>query len=169
MVVDHLSRLEYLKPDLVPIKDYLIYDRLIASVDSMISHDEDLEHLELHIETTLVMTTTPWYADFVNYLVVNILPPHLTYQQKKKLFHDIKEFYWDEPLLFKRGTYDIFRHCVPGEEVDDIITHCPSAPYGGHASTSKTCAKILQAGLYWPTLWRDIHAYIIKCDMCQCT
>lgn len=80
----------------------------------------------------------------------------------------MKKFYWDEPLLFKRGADDIFRCCVPKEEVENIIKHCHSAPYGGHADTSKTCAKILQAGLFGPTLWRDVHTYIVRCDRCQC-
>ncbi|XP_050919166.1 uncharacterized protein LOC127136676 [Lathyrus oleraceus] len=86
---------------------------------------------------------------------------------KKKFFSGVRYFYWDEPLLFKIGTYDIFRRCVPEEEVGNIIKHCHCTPYGGHADTSKTYVKILQAGLYWPTLWRDVRAYITICDWCQ--
>ena len=90
-------------------------------------------------------------------------------QQKKRFFHDIKHYYWDDPLLFKRGPDGIFRRCIPEEEVESIIQHCPSASYGGHASTSKTCSKILQAGLYWPNIWKDVHTAVKKCDRCQCT
>jgi hypothetical protein len=86
-----------------------------------------------------------------------------------KFFNDVRNFYWDEPLLFKRVKDGIFRRCVPEEEVKSIIEHCHSSPYGGHASTSKTYAKILQAGLFWPTMWRDVHDCIIKCDRCQHT
>ena len=58
---------------------------------------------------------------------------------------------------------------MPEEEVGNVIKHCHASPYGGHASTSKTCAKIFQAGFYWPTVWRDVHTYITKCDRCQRT
>ncbi|KAI5443429.1 hypothetical protein KIW84_012173 [Lathyrus oleraceus] len=107
--------------------------------------------------------------DFVNYLAADIVPPDLDYHRKKKFFHDVRNFYWDEPLLFKRGKDGIFRRCIPEEEVSNIIKHCHSAPYGGHASTSKTYAKILQVGLFWPTMWRDVYACIVKCDRCQRT
>ena len=161
VVADHLSRLENLKHEQVLIDDEFQYDKLIA-------HLEDTEPDKL-METTLAVSSVPWYADFVNYLAAGVLPPELTYQQKKKFFHDLKQYYWDEPLLFKRGPDGIFRRCVPEEEIENIIKHYHSAPYGGHASTSKTCAKILQSGLYWPNLWKDVHATILKCDRCQCT
>jgi len=42
-------------------------------------------------------------------------------------------------------------------------------PSGGHASGDKTAAKILQANFYWPTLFKDVHAYVQACDCCQRT
>ena len=35
---------------------------------------------------------TPWYADIVNFLASDILSPNLSYQQRKKLFSDIKHY-----------------------------------------------------------------------------
>lgn len=42
VVADHLSRLEYLKPDLVPINDNFTYDILIVAVITNHSDDPDL-------------------------------------------------------------------------------------------------------------------------------
>ncbi|KAI5385622.1 hypothetical protein KIW84_072287 [Lathyrus oleraceus] len=161
VVADHLSRLENLEPERTSINDDFSYDKLIATLEE--------NNSDMQVETTLAISVIPWYADLVNYLAAGIVPPTLSYQQKKRFFHDIKHYYWDDPLLFKRGPDGIFRRCVPEEEVENIIQHCHSAPYGGHTSTSKTCSKILQAGFYWPTIWKDVHAAIKECDRCQRT
>ncbi|GJU38994.1 reverse transcriptase domain-containing protein [Tanacetum coccineum] len=46
-------------------------------------------------------TDEPWFADFANYLVADIIPKGMTYQQKNKFFSDLKHYFWEEPYLFK--------------------------------------------------------------------
>ena len=93
----------------------------------------------------------------------------MTYQQRKKLRADAKFYFWEEPFLFKIGIDGICRRCVPHEEVHSILSHCHSSAYGGHASSSKTAAKVLQAGFFWPTIFKDAHAFVQSCDQCQRT
>lgn len=58
MVADHLGRLEYLKPDLIPINDDFTYDRLLMSIKTNHDNDPD-DELELNIEIVLVVTKLP--------------------------------------------------------------------------------------------------------------
>ena len=58
---------------------------------------------------------------------------------------------------------------MPNEETRSILEHCHSSAYGGHASFSKTAAKVLQSGFYWPTLFRDARTLVAACDKCQRT
>lgn len=118
VVTNHLSILEYLKLDHIPINDDFTYDWLIAYVNNRTNSDE----LELNVEIALIVTSVPWYVDFVNYLVANVLPHDVTYQQRKKILHDVKHFYWDDPLISKRREDDIYRCCVLVKEVKNIIT-----------------------------------------------
>ena len=51
-VADHLSRMENIKDDHIPINDYF--------------HNEQLASIKVE---------TPWFADYANYIVVKVMPP----------------------------------------------------------------------------------------------
>jgi len=44
----------------------------------------------------------PWFADFANFKAAGIISYDLTFQQRKKFLHDVKSYFWDDPLLFRR-------------------------------------------------------------------
>ncbi|GKB27185.1 reverse transcriptase domain-containing protein [Tanacetum coccineum] len=60
-------------------------------------------------ETLMEINTKdePWFADFANYLVGDIIPKGMTYQQKNKFFSDLKHYFWEEPYLFKVCSDDL--------------------------------------------------------------
>ena len=51
----------------------------------------------------------------------------------------------------------------------NILQHCHSREVGGHFGATKTTAKVLQLGSYWPTLFKDAYAFVVACDQCQRT
>ena len=53
------------------------------------------------------------------------------------------------------------------DEVHKILYHCHSAPSGGHFRGTRIAAKVLQAGFFWPTLFKDAYACVKSCDRCQ--
>jgi hypothetical protein len=116
-----------------------------------------------------ISSSIPWYADLVNYIVGKVIPHEYSHQQKKKFLYDVKKFYWDEPYLYKLCADGIIRRCIPLEEIKSVIYHCHSGAYGGHASTAKTQAKILQVGFYWPSMFNDVFNFVKSCDACQRT
>jgi hypothetical protein len=76
-VADHLSRMEGIINDHVPINESFPGEYLAA-----------------------IETKDPWYADYANFLAGKILPSNLTYHQNNKLFNDLRYYYWDEPHLY---------------------------------------------------------------------
>ncbi|GJZ83640.1 hypothetical protein Tco_0648813 [Tanacetum coccineum] len=54
-------------------------------------------------ETLMEINTRnePWFTEYANYLVSDIIPKGMTYQQKNNFFSDLKHYFWEEPYLFK--------------------------------------------------------------------
>ncbi|XP_024041540.1 uncharacterized protein LOC112098940 [Citrus clementina] len=98
VVADHLSRLtsEFCN-DITPINDSFP-DEFLFSVTSM-----------------------PWYANIVNFLVTGKMPLQWNAQEKKKFFVEVKKFYWDDPYLFKYCPDQIFRRCIPDNETNGQV------------------------------------------------
>ncbi|GKA27947.1 reverse transcriptase domain-containing protein [Tanacetum coccineum] len=80
----------------------------------------------------------PWYANYVNYI--------------------------DEPYAFKLCPDNVMRRCIIGNEILKILAHCHCGPTGGHHSASVTGRKVYEAGFYWPSIFRDVKDYVMKCD-----
>ncbi|XP_061357214.1 uncharacterized protein LOC133301576 [Gastrolobium bilobum] len=61
----------------------------------------------------------PWFADIANYLAAGIEPYHLNHQGRKRFHHEAKQYFWDDPLLYKRCSDQLLRRCIPeGEKCD---------------------------------------------------
>nr|GEV50943.1 hypothetical protein [Tanacetum cinerariifolium] len=61
----------------------------------------------------IITKDEPWFADFANYLVGDIIPKGMTYQQKNKIFSDLKHYFWEEPFFFKVCSDDwALKNCI---------------------------------------------------------
>ena len=79
VVADHLSRLEFKNDtNIFPIREAFPNDNLFA-----------------------VISYTPWYADIANYLVSHQVPSIWSAQDKRNFLAEVKNFYWNDPYLFK--------------------------------------------------------------------
>ena len=83
--------------------DNVIADHL-SRVEKPIVQKEEKEIVKYFPNEQLFQLSlqSPWYADIVNFLACGIMPPELSYQQRKKLRTDNRFYIWDDPLLFKR-------------------------------------------------------------------
>nr|GEY47388.1 reverse transcriptase domain-containing protein [Tanacetum cinerariifolium] len=108
----------------------------------------------------------PWFADFVNYHARNFIMKGMSSQQKKKFFKDVKHYFWDDPYLFNICVDQVIRRCVHGHEAIDILTACHNGPTWGHHGANFIAKKSLIM-VYWPTIYRDAHDLVTRCDACQ--
>ncbi|XP_074277719.1 uncharacterized protein LOC141601343 [Silene latifolia] len=112
---------------------------------------------------------TPLYVDYADFIVGDLFPPNLSYQQRKRFLHDVKQYFWVDPYLFKECADGLYRKCIPQWETKDILEVCHSSSYGGHHGPSRTVTKVIQSGFYWPSMFKDAKDFVIACDACQRT
>ncbi|GJT06715.1 reverse transcriptase domain-containing protein [Tanacetum coccineum] len=81
--------------------------------------------------------STPWFADFANYHAGNFVVKGI----------DSAVCFWPE--------------------AHDILMACHNGPTGGHHGANYTAKKVFDSGFYWPTIYRDSHDLVTRCDACQ--
>nr|GEZ21168.1 reverse transcriptase domain-containing protein [Tanacetum cinerariifolium] len=86
-------------------------------------------------------SSTPWFADFVNYHAGNFVVKGMSSQKKNKFFKDVKHYFWDDPFLFKICADQVIQWCVHGQEAVDILEACHNGPTGGHHGPNYTSKK----------------------------
>nr|XP_012461583.1 unnamed protein product [Gossypium raimondii] len=145
LVADHLSRIK-VPFDNIPIKEEF--------------PDESLFSTEVRL---------PWYADLVNFLATGLLPTKVARSVRDKLRRNTRYYIWDDPYLWKHCSDQIIRRCVPETEVTSILNFCHAEACGGHFGPKRTAHKVLECGLYWPTIFRDAYNFCKSCDRCQHT
>ncbi|GJS28484.1 reverse transcriptase domain-containing protein [Tanacetum coccineum] len=150
--------------------EHVATDHLSRIENDEASDDSDVDDNFLG-ETLMELTTKdiPWFADFANYLVGDIIPKWMTYQQKNKLFYDLKNYFWEDPYLFKVCSDGMIRRCVAGPETRTILDQCHYGPTGGHYGPNIIAKKVLDSGFYWPTIIKEAHTLVRLCEACQKT
>ncbi|GJU76429.1 reverse transcriptase domain-containing protein [Tanacetum coccineum] len=149
---------------MLPLTTYLRLKMMKQSDDSEVD-DNFLGETLMKIDTR----DESWFADFVNYLVSDIIPKGMTHQQKNKFFSDLKHYFWEEPYLFKVCSDSMIRHCVSGPKTRTILDQCHHEPTGGHYGPNTTAKKVLDSGFYWPTIIKEDYTQVRLCEACQKT
>ncbi|GJW31463.1 reverse transcriptase domain-containing protein [Tanacetum coccineum] len=88
----------------------------LSRIDNNESNDDSEVDDNFPGETLMEINTRneSWFTDFENYLVGDIIPKGMTYQQKNKFFSDLKHYFWEEPYLFKVCSDGMIRRCISG-------------------------------------------------------
>ncbi|RDY06827.1 Tf2-11, partial [Mucuna pruriens] len=132
------------------ITDHL--SRIERDNDPMPIKDEFPDEQLLHITTP-----TPWFTDICNFVA-----RHLCYTRK-----DCKMM----PNTTSRTipTYEDFVMIkyIPDTEINSVLQFCHAATGGDHYGSTWTARKVLDCGLYWPTIFKDAYQFVSTCEKCQ--
>ena len=72
-----------------------------------------------------------------------------------------------EDNLYLHGVDSILRHCLTHEEDELVLNDCHRGACGGHLSGLYIIQKILRAGYFQPSIFKDFVDVVKKCHLCQ--
>ena len=62
-------------------------------------------------------------------------------------------------VLFRQNYDQFLLRCLEKDDTEHILAELHDGMAGGHFSRETTAHKVLRAGYYWPTLFKDAHAH----------
>ncbi|RDX74417.1 putative mitochondrial protein, partial [Mucuna pruriens] len=124
--------------------------------------DEFPDEQLLHITTPI-----PWFANICNFVAASQFPQEASWLYKEKLRSDAKYYIWDDPYLWRVCSDQVIRMCIPEAEINSILQLYHAAPGGGHYGATRNAKKVLDCGLYWPTIFIDAYQFVSTYDKCQ--
>ncbi|RDX76707.1 hypothetical protein CR513_43272, partial [Mucuna pruriens] len=105
--------------------------------------------------------------------VENSVADHLSRIERKSEPMPIRDQFLDEKLLhinmptpcISVSTRGIM--CIPNTEINSVLQFYHLAPGGSHYGSTRTAKKVLDCGLYWPTIFKDAYQFVTTYDKCQ--
>ena len=104
-------------------------------------------------------------APIIFYLKDGMLPNKKEVARKLKV--QAAHFVLVNGVLYKRGFSQPYLRCLIPEEVDYVMQEVHQGVRGNHSGPRSLVHKLIQAGYYWPTMQKDVTAYVKVCDKCQ--
>lgn len=108
-----------------------------------------------------------WYYDIRFYLTRGSCPEHMDAAWSRALRLKSNQYHFANDTLYKINYDGVWLRCLEKDVANHVLKEMCDDPVGGHDGGETIVHKILRAGYYWPTMFRDFHAYAWKCKVCQ--
>ena len=95
------------------------------------------------------------------------MPEHWSPKKRRALHLKSALYQIIDGVLFRKNYDGVFLRYLEQEDANKVVAELHDGPAGGHFSRDTIAHKILRAGYYWPTLFKDAHAHVRKCDACH--
>eukprot|EP00253_Pinus_taeda_P009215 PITA_09215 len=131
--------------------------RLLAGA-SNIPETSDTDQSET-INQISIIDSESQYADLIFYLKNGYAPPNLSYKNKRAIILKANFFTIIDDVLFRQNCDSVLLRCLEKQKAQRVLQELHDGPAGGHFRADTIAHKIIHAGYYWPTLFRDAHEY----------
>jgi hypothetical protein len=147
-------------------KKSLVFFKLIYALPCA---DENIEPRDSLPDESLflISTSDPWYGDILLYLQTQRFQPNISREERRRIRHHSCRYLILGDTLYHRGIDTILRRCLTHKEAERVLNDCHLGTCGGHLSGMATTQKILRAGYFWPSIFKDCIEAVKKCPPCQ--
>jgi hypothetical protein len=114
----------------------------------------------------LISTDDIWYGYIIIYLQNQTFWLHLSSNERRRVHYQARHYIILDDTLYRRGIDSIFWRCLTFDEAEKALNDCHSGACGGHMSGYATAQKILRAGYFWPSLFKNCITVVQKCHAC---
>ena len=84
----------------------------------------------------------------------------------RKLKIQASRFILIKDVLYKRGFSRPYLRCLVPKEAEYVMREIHKGICGNHSRARSLVHKLIRAGYYWPTMQKDVDAYVKTCDKC---
>ena len=135
----------------------------IHSVADALSRNEGAEPatgiLDQTTDAQLFSMQPDWIHPIIDYLQTDTFPPSMTKEARKCLAYQAIIFQLVEGRLYQQGKDSRLRQVISDSQAQMILQILHKGNAGGHFSQDITVCKVLDAGYWWPTLYKDTYKY----------
>jgi hypothetical protein len=124
------------------------------------------QHNEKQINCAQVVANS-WYENIKFYLTHGSAPRYLDPKNRRALRLKSSSFQLINDVLFRKNFDGVLMRCLEKEQSDKVLSELHAGEVGGHFGGDTNAHKVLRAGYYWPSLFKDAHTMCRKCIICQ--
>ena len=85
----------------------------------------------------------------------------------RKLKVQASRFVLMKDVLYKRGFSRPYLRCLVPKEAEYVMREAHEGICGNHSRVRSLVHKLIRARHYWPTMQKDVQAYVKTYDKCQ--
>ena len=63
-------------------------------------------------------------------------------------------------ILFKKDLQGVLLRCIKPNQIEHILHQFHEGCARGHFSPRATTLKVIKAGYYWPSVFKDTHSWV---------
>eukprot|EP00253_Pinus_taeda_P033692 PITA_33692 len=131
------------------------------------SNDATSEEAIVDENLFLISSSDLWYGDIIIYLQTQTYRSNTSRSEQRRIRYQAKDYVIIIDTLYRHGIDTVLWRCLTLKEAEKVLNDCHLGACGGHQSGYATVQKILRAGYFWPTIFKDCVTAVRSCHACQ--